>query len=132
MLKFGALVPAPVINIDAKRLYAVKDFYLCELNQLKPVSKSLPAMQSIYVFMYININYVIFVNFQSEDINYEVPGISDTMYRTALKLLVVCERLDEANQEPTDFAYKPSILIFLPGINEIDKMEKTMEGLKDL
>lgn len=114
ILKGGALVSAPIIKVDTRRLYTVKSFYLCELNKLKSTT------------------------LRDCEVNYDEPGISDEMYKIALKLLVVCQQFDKVDEESEEYSYKPSILIFLPGIYEIDHMAntldtfKTVEALKNL
>lgn len=64
--------------------------------------------------------------------NYDEPGISEEMYKIALKLIVICEKLDCQDEEVQASPFKPSILIFLPGINEIERMEKTLQRLESL
>lgn len=51
------------------------------------------------------------------------------MYNIALKLIYVIDNI-EKHEAPNEY-YKTSILIFLPGINEIDKMCKKLEDIND-
>lgn len=58
------------------------------------------------------------------------------MYNLALKLIIVIDNIEKQdaafNPDPDiDENNKKSILIFLPGINEIDQMCKKLDQLKD-
>lgn len=52
------------------------------------------------------------------------------MYGIALKLIYVIDNIEK--HEAPHAAYKTSILIFLPGINEIDKMCRLIEDINDI
>lgn len=58
------------------------------------------------------------------------------MYRLTLKLVIVIDNIEQqevvlnSNSEPNS-ANSNSILIFLPGINEINEMCKTLEWLNN-
>lgn len=43
----GTLFPAPILSVDSRRLFTVKDFYLCQLDRLMVVSayKSLDQLR---------------------------------------------------------------------------------------
>ncbi|KAM7364026.1 putative ATP-dependent RNA helicase spindle-E isoform 2-T2 [Cochliomyia hominivorax] len=101
--------PAPVIKTDSRRLFQVKEFYLCDLDRIN--------------------------NFNAK-VSLNDPGISAEMYNLALKLLIVIDNIEKQdavfNTDPdNDENHKKSILIFLPGINEIEYMCKKLEQLKD-
>lgn len=58
------------------------------------------------------------------------------MYSIALKLVVVIDNIEKQEAASSlntsaNSANKTSILIFLPGINEIDQMCKKLEQLND-
>lgn len=61
------------------------------------------------------------------------PGISTEMFHLALKLIVIIDNIEkqEASLNPdiTDATSKTSILIFLPGINEIEQMLRKIQLL---
>lgn len=92
---------APVLKVDNRRLFQVKDFYLCQLEKLVT-------------------NY---------DYNYSMsePKIDDELYKIAVKLLYVCESLDLRDKSIDINGFRSTVLIFLPGVNEIDNMEKCIE-----
>ncbi|XP_005191065.1 probable ATP-dependent RNA helicase spindle-E [Musca domestica] len=95
--------PAPIIKADSRRRYKVSEFYLCELGR---------------------------INNSNIQIDYAEPGISNEMYGIALKLIYVIDNIEK--HEAPHAAYKTSILIFLPGINEIDKMCRLIEDINDI
>ncbi|KNC34771.1 hypothetical protein FF38_01968 [Lucilia cuprina] len=101
--------PAPVIGTDTRRLFQVKEFYLCDLDRIN------------------NLNAQVSLN---------DPGISVEMYNLALKLIIVIDNIEKQDaafsaDPDVDENNKTSILIFLPGINEIEQMCKKLEQLKD-
>lgn len=95
--KVGYLT-APIISVDRPRLFNVKEFYYDDLDKLR-------------------------TDFA---IDYENPGISSHMYTVAAKLVLVCDRLIENIHGEERMEYKPTVLIFLPGINEIDRMDRVL------
>uniref|UniRef100_A0A1I8NW04 Probable ATP-dependent RNA helicase spindle-E n=1 Tax=Stomoxys calcitrans TaxID=35570 RepID=A0A1I8NW04_STOCA len=94
--------PAPIMKADSRRMYKVKEFYLCELDR---------------------------INNKNVQIDYTEPGISTEMYGIALKLVYVIDNI-EKHDDPKG-VQNNSILIFLPGINEIDKMCRKLEEFGD-
>lgn len=62
--------------------------------------------------------------------NYANAEIYDNMYVTALKLIHVANRID--NQDELNMNKKSTILIFLPGIYEINCMVKQIENAASL
>lgn len=52
------------------------------------------------------------------------------MYMAVLKLCIIAERLDAQDQYdvPLDGRARPTVLVFLPGILEIDTMYKILSG----
>uniref|UniRef100_A0A1A9UDK7 Probable ATP-dependent RNA helicase spindle-E n=1 Tax=Glossina austeni TaxID=7395 RepID=A0A1A9UDK7_GLOAU len=100
--------PAPVIHSDARRLYQVKEFYLSDLDS---------------------------INTQKATVDFENPGIDLEMYNLALKLIIVMDNIEKKqadfNPDSSLDANRVAILIFLPGINEIDQMYKRLEQLND-
>uniref|UniRef100_A0A182NP96 Probable ATP-dependent RNA helicase spindle-E n=1 Tax=Anopheles dirus TaxID=7168 RepID=A0A182NP96_9DIPT len=61
-------------------------------------------------------------------IKYEQPEVHDKMYIVAAKLAVVCDHYFES-EEHLSLDYKPSIIMFLPGINEIEHMADVLRNL---
>lgn len=55
------------------------------------------------------------------------------MYGCAVKLMMICERFDmqECFESKDEAQTKPSILIFLPGIYEIEAMYKKIQEKQD-
>jgi hypothetical protein len=64
---------------------------------------------------------------------FSISGISDRMYKVAAKLAIVCDRciIDGDDLEDSKILALPSIIIFLPGIYEIERMETELLGIKD-
>lgn len=52
------------------------------------------------------------------------------MYKLVIKLLNVFETIDKSEDELEDGADIPSVLIFLPGINEIEELDGYLNNLK--
>ncbi|XP_065082926.1 probable ATP-dependent RNA helicase spindle-E [Ochlerotatus camptorhynchus] len=99
--KIGYLT-APIISVDRPRLYNVYDYYYDDLDKLR-------------------------MDFA---IDYENPGISTHMYTVGAKLVLVCDRIVENDaRDEANLLYKPSVLMFLPGINEIDRMDRTLREM---
>lgn len=96
--------PAPVLKVDSRRRFQVKDFYLCQLGKLIT-------------------NY---------DYNYNAtePKIDEELYKIAVKLLYVFEDFDDKENSIEKNGFRSTVLIFLPGVNEIDNMEKCIETHK--
>uniref|UniRef100_A0A182N759 ATP-dependent RNA helicase spindle-E n=1 Tax=Anopheles dirus TaxID=7168 RepID=A0A182N759_9DIPT len=63
-------------------------------------------------------------------LKYEQPEVHDNMYLLAAKLAVVCDCYFESEERIT-FDYKPSIIMFLPGINEIERMAEVLRTFLD-
>ncbi|XP_061390701.1 probable ATP-dependent RNA helicase spindle-E [Musca vetustissima] len=98
--------PAPVVRADLRRLFQVKEFYLNDLDDL---------------------------NNHKVQVALAEPGISTEMLHLALKLIVIIDNIEkqEASLNPdiNDRTSKTSILIFLPGINEIEQMLRKIQLL---
>jgi HrpA-like RNA helicase len=60
------------------------------------------------------------IHWDSEIIDYATPGITEQMYNLARKIAIICIKQSEG--EPSE--RKSSILVFLPGIYEIECFEK--------
>ncbi|KAG4078989.1 hypothetical protein HA402_001644 [Bradysia odoriphaga] len=93
----GVLTPAPVIKLDKKSNYKIREFFLDDLTKLNDMN--MPNM----------------VN----------PLIEDHMYLTAVKLIYIANRIDYTDQLPPH--QKPTVLVFLPGIYEIGVMNRHIE-----
>lgn len=89
-------------------MHHVKEFYLGDLDRLRT---------STY------------------DITYDDPGITIDMYKLCLQLIAVCEKLDTQEENQTSYRnllpYKASILIFLPGLYEIETLYKMIEAWQE-
>ncbi|XP_073816762.1 probable ATP-dependent RNA helicase spindle-E isoform X2 [Musca autumnalis] len=91
--------PAPVVRADTRRLFQVREFYLNDLDDL---------------------------NTHKVQVELAEPGISTEMFHLALKLIVIIDNIEKQeaslNPDVNETTSKTSILIFLPGINEIEQM----------
>lgn len=112
---------APIVNIDAKRNFEVKKYYLDDLEA--PYKENDPDYCS-------NI---------SQQLNLAQPKVFDEQYSWALKLICFFERLDRIEWTKTgqciekyDNSPKPTVLVFLPGIHEIMVMYRLLEEWKYL
>uniref|UniRef100_A0AAG5CUI8 Probable ATP-dependent RNA helicase spindle-E n=1 Tax=Anopheles atroparvus TaxID=41427 RepID=A0AAG5CUI8_ANOAO len=102
----GSLL-APMLSVASNRKYDVREFYLDQIEQLQ-------------------------INFT---VNYDKPDICREMYTVAGKLAIYCDRVIdryEANAAPPSIDYKPSIIIFLPGVNEIERMAEELNKLTSM
>lgn len=96
---------APIICMDPGNVYTVTTYYL---DDLRKKIKETP------------------------DINYLEPGISDGMYGIAAELCDACNGIDEREHKKheMDPSLQPfvrgAILIFLPGVYEIEKMHNAL------
>ncbi|XP_053680690.1 probable ATP-dependent RNA helicase spindle-E [Anopheles nili] len=61
-------------------------------------------------------------------LKYDQPEVHDKMYFLAAKLAIVCDRLIDEYESPAQIDYKPSIIMFLPGINEIERMADVLQN----
>ncbi|KAL5273653.1 TDRD9 family protein [Megaselia abdita] len=96
--------PAPVLKVDNRRRFQVRDFYLCQLERL--------------------------VTNYEYNFNMSEPKIDEELYKIAVKLLYVCESLDLKENSIEINGFRSTVLVFLPGVNEIDNMEKYIESHK--
>lgn len=58
-------------------------------------------------------------------INFEKPGIDATIYNLAIVLITMFERWDRTSDAE---ANPPAILVFLPGINELQEMHRKLNA----
>lgn len=73
---------------------------------------------------------------QNAEIDITEPGISAEMFRLVLKLIIVIDNIEKQEvalslNAQSNSANSTSILIFLPGINEIEHMCKILELLNN-
>uniref|UniRef100_A0A182VKH7 Probable ATP-dependent RNA helicase spindle-E n=1 Tax=Anopheles merus TaxID=30066 RepID=A0A182VKH7_ANOME len=61
-------------------------------------------------------------------IKYEQPDVHEKMYFLAAKVAVVCDRFIDEFESASAIDYKPSIIMFLPGINEIERMADVLRN----
>uniref|UniRef100_A0A1I8QEN2 Probable ATP-dependent RNA helicase spindle-E n=1 Tax=Stomoxys calcitrans TaxID=35570 RepID=A0A1I8QEN2_STOCA len=98
--------PAPVVKADTRRLFQVKEFYLDDLNDL---------------------------NNHKVTVELDRPGITTDMFHLALKLIVIIDNIEKQdailNPNLDESSSKTSILIFLPGINDIEQMLRKIQLL---
>uniref|UniRef100_A0A1A9X2C1 Probable ATP-dependent RNA helicase spindle-E n=1 Tax=Glossina brevipalpis TaxID=37001 RepID=A0A1A9X2C1_9MUSC len=100
--------PAPILKVNHRRMFEVKEFYLCDLEKINPK------------------------NFRP---NYDDCNINEEMYTIAFKLIVVIDNLEKrlaASNSNSSSSNNVAILIFLPGIHEILHMSKKIEKLKEI
>lgn len=107
------------MDIDAKRNYEVKKFFLDHLEA--PYKRADPTYCS-------NISQLLALN---------QPRVFDEQYQWALKLICLFERLDcrewllsGKSIEEYQAGPKPTVLVFLPGIHEIMVMYRLLEEWK--
>jgi HrpA-like RNA helicase len=68
----------------------------------------------------------------NNDINYDTPGIEENVYITASHLVMrLCSSVEEREAKTNEkkLKMKHTILIFLPGLYEIEQMYKKLEDL---
>ncbi|XP_055626339.1 probable ATP-dependent RNA helicase spindle-E [Toxorhynchites rutilus septentrionalis] len=100
--KKSGYLTAPILSVDRSRQFVINEYYFDDLDKLKTD------------FM----------------IEYDNPHISENMYYLAAKLVLVCDRLNiDRSEIDSNLAYKPSIIVFLPGLNEIERMKECLEEL---
>uniref|UniRef100_A0A182T323 Probable ATP-dependent RNA helicase spindle-E n=1 Tax=Anopheles maculatus TaxID=74869 RepID=A0A182T323_9DIPT len=61
-------------------------------------------------------------------IKYEQPEVHEKMYYVAAKVAIVCDRYIDECETASNIDYKPSIIMFLPGINEIERMAEVLRN----
>uniref|UniRef100_A0A182VRC5 Probable ATP-dependent RNA helicase spindle-E n=1 Tax=Anopheles minimus TaxID=112268 RepID=A0A182VRC5_9DIPT len=61
-------------------------------------------------------------------IKYETPEVHEKMYFVAAKVAIVCDRYIDECETASNIDYKPSIIMFLPGINEIERMAEVLRN----
>lgn len=89
---------APVIEIKALQKHDVRVHYLDNMRKLKFNDAAV--------------------------IDYNCPGIMDDMYKLALKILIFCLKEADDHMKGKTNESPPSILVFLPGLYEIECFEK--------
>ena len=97
------LVPAPIIDIAKKNYYNVAVYYLCQMGALGPVP----------------------------EISATEPGVSKKMMDFCVNLIKILDdvdiKADDANYNPETHTYERHvILVFLPGIHEIEEMHNLL------
>ncbi|XP_054743401.1 probable ATP-dependent RNA helicase spindle-E [Anastrepha obliqua] len=99
--------PAPVLRVDSRRLFQVREFYLSDLGR---------------------------INSANIDVDISDPGISKEMFNIALKLIIVIDNIEKQEAAvaiDNGPLQQTSILIFLPGINEIEQMSSKLKLLSE-
>ncbi|XP_050083849.1 probable ATP-dependent RNA helicase spindle-E [Anopheles aquasalis] len=95
----------PVLHVARKHPYELRVFYLDDLSHFR--GDFLP--------------------------DYRKPGICEEMYMIAAKTVYACDQLiDEYEDDSERLNFKPSIIIFLPGIGEIDHMASVLNGFQQV
>lgn len=113
------LMPAPVIQIDQKTQFSVKNFYLEEISKYNTVSVLTAHKLLQWRHRSFLLNVISFFA-QNLTVDFENPSICEEMYKIVLKLVILMKKIDENDHER--LPYLPTILIFLPGINEINTL----------
>ncbi|XP_058117846.1 probable ATP-dependent RNA helicase spindle-E [Anopheles ziemanni] len=98
----GSLL-APMLSVASSSKFDVRLHYLDQIDQLQ-------------------------INFK---LNYDKPEICRDMYTVAGRLAICLDRVTDKYETAasTNLDYKPSIIVFLPGINEIDRMAEELQNL---
>ncbi|KAL9890727.1 putative ATP-dependent RNA helicase spindle-E [Glossina fuscipes fuscipes] len=100
--------PAPIVKAGNHRMFETLEFYFCDLSLINPK------------------------NFRP---NYNNCHISEKMYKIAFKLIGVCNNIEKKLSELNKTTLSPnkaSILIFLPGIYEIFRMNQVINECNDV
>ncbi|XP_044009648.1 probable ATP-dependent RNA helicase spindle-E [Aphidius gifuensis] len=93
------LTQAPIIDVVKRNIYDVHDFYLEDLSGI--------AEQPV--------------------INYDEPTISPKMYVLCKKLILMLDEADcSSTMNKQDITDRPTVLVFLPGIHEIEEMHSAL------
>lgn len=118
--------PAPVLKVSSRRVFEVKEYYLCDMMSIITSVRNLN-----FVILTSAIIYYLFLFpfIQDLEVDYAKPDITSEVYRLALKLFVVFDNIDKKEVEISpnksdDTHIKNSVLVFLPGIHEIDRMSR--------
>lgn len=75
----------------------------------------------LFVFRFFFFSfYTRFTVHQDLTVDFEHPSICDEMYKIVLKLVILMKKIDDNDCDR--LPYFPTILIFLPGINEINTL----------
>ncbi|KAK0080680.1 hypothetical protein PV325_013516 [Microctonus aethiopoides] len=100
------LVPAPVIDVTKNNYFDVKDFYLCDLSSLYQGEAPLISLAE--------------------------PEVSKNMIELSVRLMNVMDAIDaqKDDREENNIA-RPAILVFLPGIHEIEEMHNVISTKQD-
>ncbi|XP_034949618.1 LOW QUALITY PROTEIN: probable ATP-dependent RNA helicase spindle-E [Chelonus insularis] len=98
-----SLTPARVIDVTKRNFYNVNEYYLCELLTLG----KLPSVEP------------------------KEPNISSEMIDFARRLIVVMDNIDMSADDSEQNDARPSILVFLPGIHEIEEMHNALSDQKN-
>ncbi|XP_058062573.1 probable ATP-dependent RNA helicase spindle-E [Anopheles bellator] len=91
---------APSLTVATSKPYDVSVYYLDSLDKFK-------------------------IDFSIE---YDKPGICEKMYEIAARLAYVCDQCIDRHERVDEVDFKPSIIMFLPGINEIELMAETLHN----
>lgn len=130
----NAMVPAPIVLVKKEGQYTVKNFYLEDLTKLNKVIKMLimAPWLSPYALASTSSKFLSSRSpppiSQEPKIDYDNATISDDLYKMALHIILVLksfagDRIAANNSESEMLA---TVLIFLPGINEIMKMHTVL------
>lgn len=115
----NTFLPAPIVNIDARRNYEVKILYLDHLELM--LHRKNPHFSDNIV------------------LNLKNPRVFDEQYSWAVRIICMVERMDELDRIKAGIdreiyrqGPKPTVLVFLPGIHEIMVMYRLLEEWKYL
>lgn len=91
--------PAPIIDVIKKNMYVVRDFYLEDLSGIS----------------------------EQPEVSIREPTISQKMYAVAKKLILMLDQVDYSLNTPKEEILDlPTVLVFLPGIYEIEDMHRAL------
>ncbi|XP_008556380.3 probable ATP-dependent RNA helicase spindle-E [Microplitis demolitor] len=100
----NTLTPATTIDVAKSNYFQIKEYYLDDLLSLRPIP----------------------------EVKLSEPKVTQEMMEFACRLMGIMDEIDknsESTSASTDF-HRPGILVFLPGIHEIEEMHNYMESPK--
>lgn len=117
---------APIIKAERKMPYIVSNFYLDDLQKLTKVFINFRRKLHCICLAINSNNLSPLQLIGSLSVFPEHPEISDGMYKIALALITVLRNFDEnvldVGQASSEIPSRATVLVFLPGINEITRM----------
>ena len=125
----GIFQPAPVIQVDSEQMFSVRVYYLDDINKIAVYSFSDFKVQG-YTITFPSLQFLrrFAPTFDSAE-----PSISDENYKTAAFLISSLDekrenvRFGTLQDKPHLSNCRGAVLVFLPGVHEIETMRKHLE-----